>query len=197
MTDKTNIRALITATRARLSPAEIATARQAIRAAVRSYCTQLELPPGSRIAAYQPLRTEPGSTELLEQLTDAGYEVIVPVTQADRDLDWIRWSSAIQAGGIQAGGKSDLLGLDAIGNTALVLVPAFAVDRCGHRLGRGGGSYDRALGRVASNTPVAALIYDNELLEKVPVDRWDKPVSAAVSPSGWIHLTPRATGNRA
>ena len=40
------------------------------------------------------------------------------------------------------------LGRAAVAEAQLVVVPALAVDRRGLRLGRGGGSYDRALARV-------------------------------------------------
>ena len=55
----------------------------------------------------------------------------------------------------------------------MVLVPALAVDRAGNRLGRGGGSYDRALARVGPLIPVIALLYDDELLDQVPAEQHD------------------------
>jgi 5-formyltetrahydrofolate cyclo-ligase len=72
----------------------------------------------------------------------------------------------------------------------VVLVPALAVDRTGMRLGRGGGSYDRALGHVPVGTFVCALLYDGELLDRVPHDDHDRPVTAAVTPSGLSRLGP-------
>ena len=132
------------------------------------------------IAAYQPLPSEPGSNELLAELVGMGYRVIVPVTLPDRDLDWIDWHADAT--------PAPQLGLAAIAKAALVLVPAFAVDLSGHRLGRGGGSYDRALTRVDASTPVAALLYQEELLAEVPVDDWDLPVSSVVTPDGWLEL---------
>jgi 5-formyltetrahydrofolate cyclo-ligase len=80
------------------------------------------------------------------------------------------------------------VGSDAIGTASLVLVPAFAVDLTGNRLGRGGGSYDRALARVPAAVPVAALLYAGEILDHVPADEWDRPVSDAVTPDGWHEL---------
>ena len=70
-----------------------------------------------------------------------------------------------------------------------MLVPAFAVDPTGNRLGRGGGSYDRALARLPARTPVAALLYADELLPEVPVESWDLPVTSVVTPDGWHDLT--------
>ena len=83
----------------------------------------------------------------------------------------------------------------AIATAQLVLVPAFAVDRTGGRLGRGGGSYDRALARVPAGTIIAALIFAEELIERVPTDAWDRPVTAVVSPTGWIDLAGTGRGN--
>ena len=70
-----------------------------------------------------------------------------------------------------------------------VLVPALAVDRAGNRLGRGGGSYDRALARVGPMVPLIALIYDAELLDRVPAEPHDVRVRAAVSPAAGMTVT--------
>src|SRR6201999_3928098 len=85
---------------------------------------------GATIAAYQPLRTEPGSPELLDGLVRAGAIVLVPVLLADGDLSWSSWPGM------------DPLGVSAIEDADLIFVPALAVDGAGRRLGRGGGSYD-------------------------------------------------------
>jgi len=181
MTDKTTLRAKVTAARAARTEQQRARDRAAIREHVLAGCRAGRARPGSTIAVYEPLRTEPGSTELLAALDGAGYHLIVPVTLADRDLDWSPWSAA--------GRAEARLGPDAIASAALVLVPAFAVDPTGNRLGRGGGSYDRALARLAAGTPVAALLYRDELLPEVPVETWDQPVGSVVTPDGWRDLT--------
>jgi 5-formyltetrahydrofolate cyclo-ligase len=180
-TDKTALRAMAAAARAARTEQQRLADRAAVRAHVLAGCRAGRVRPGSLIAAYEPLRTEPGSTELLAALAEEGYRLIVPVTLADRDLDWTGWSPD--------GGPGPRLGLDAITAAALVLVPAFAVDLAGHRLGRGGGSYDRALARLKAGTPVAALLYSDELLPEVPVESWDLPVSSVVTPQGWRDLT--------
>lgn len=197
MTDKAAVRARVKATRAARAEADRERDRAGVRSIVLRYCAQQRLPAGGRIAAYQPLRTEPGSDELLAELTGAGFEVIVPVMLPDRDLDWISWLPDLSARGgtWSPAGERGRLGPNAIADAMLVLVPAFAVDRHGARLGRGGGSYDRALARVAPTTPVAALIFADELLDAVPTDPWDQPVSAAVTPRAWIALTPSGRRN--
>jgi 5-formyltetrahydrofolate cyclo-ligase len=76
------------------------------------------------------------------------------------------------------------LGPDAVATADVVLVPALAVGRDGVRLGRGGGSYDRALARVPVGTFVCALLYDEELLAEVPRADHDRAVTAVVTPRG-------------
>ena len=41
------------------------------------------------------------------------------------------------------------------------------------RLGRGGGSYDRALPRVRPGIPVVALLYSDEVRAELPREPWD------------------------
>ena len=72
----------------------------------------------------------------------------------------------------------------------LVLLPALAVDRLGWRLGRGGGSYDRALTRVGTPIPTVALLYDGELLDRVPAGRHDQRVRLIARPSQGITRLP-------
>jgi 5-formyltetrahydrofolate cyclo-ligase len=71
----------------------------------------------------------------------------------------------------------------------VVLAPAMAADRRGNRLGRGAGYYDRALTRVDSTVPVVVLLHDGELVDTLPAEPHDRPVTAAVTPTlGWVEL---------
>jgi 5-formyltetrahydrofolate cyclo-ligase len=180
VTTKAELRSTIARARAQLTAQQRGRARDAIRESVLLRSQAAGLAAHARIAAYEPLVTEPGSIELLAQLTHAGFEVIVPITQPDKDLNWVVWSLSRQAG--------PPLGLTAIGHAELVIVPALAVDHAGHRLGRGGGSYDRALARIRRDVPVVALLFDDEFLDEVPAEEWDLPVSAVVTPTGWTEL---------
>ncbi len=67
-----------------------------------------------------------------------------------------------------------------------MLAPALAVDGAGRRLGQGGGSYDRALTRTKA--PVIAVVFDDELLESVPVQAHDRPVNGMLTPLGGVRL---------
>ena len=171
---KIRLRLELLATRKARRPDELEGARAAIRAHVLDRAAGIE-----QVAGYLPMRTEPGSTELLAALHARGSAVMVPVTLPDRDLEWAAWTPA---------GPGGLLGVGAVAAAGLVLAPALAVARDGTRLGRGGGSYDRALRRCRADAMIAALVFDDEVVDTLPHDEWDVPVRAAVTPSGWIDL---------
>jgi 5-formyltetrahydrofolate cyclo-ligase len=71
----------------------------------------------------------------------------------------------------------------------VVLVPGLAVASDGMRLGRGGGSYDRALGRVPVGTFTCVLLYDGEVGIDVPREAHDRPVTAAATPRGIVRFS--------
>jgi 5-formyltetrahydrofolate cyclo-ligase len=73
----------------------------------------------------------------------------------------------------------------------VVLVPALAVDAEGHRLGRGGGHYDRSLAlrpdRGASGAgALIAVLFDGERVPILPFDAHDVAVDAVVTPTGGV-----------
>ena len=81
----------------------------------------------------------------------------------------------------------DRLGADAVTGADAVLLPGLAVDDLGLRLGRGGGSYDRVLARLArsgADPALVVLLYDSEVVPRVPAEPHDRPVHAVVTPSG-------------
>jgi 5-formyltetrahydrofolate cyclo-ligase len=126
-----------------------------------------------------PFGAEPGSLELLRELSEGDRQVLVPIVLPDCDLDWALWDDGATGPG---------LGRDAVVSADAVLVPALAVAQDGTRLGRGGGSYDRALARLPPATVVAALLYEDEVVPELPREVWDRPVTAVVTPSGWREL---------
>ena len=77
--------------------------------------------------------------------------------------------------------------MTAITSADVVIVPALAIDRTGSRLGRGGGSYDRALARVGASILTLALLHEGELVAEVPAAEHDQPVRAAALPGEGIY----------
>ncbi len=67
----------------------------------------------------------------------------------------------------------------------VVLVPVLAVDAQGHRLGQGGGHYDRTLAELREQGPVLAigLAWDVQLVDRVTPEPWDQPLDAIATPT--------------
>jgi 5-formyltetrahydrofolate cyclo-ligase len=134
-----------------------------------------------RVALYVGVEFEPRTLPLVEALADRGTEVLLPVVLPDLDLEWGRFATAAHLQRSRHGllePSGDLLGRDAVATADVVVVPAFAVDADGRRLGQGGGCYDRALRRVASGTPVLAVVFDDEVLTSpLPEEPHDRRVT--------------------
>ena len=144
------------------------------------------------IAAYYSVGAEPDTRGLLFALWKRGSYVLLPLLRPDGDLDWASYEGpeSLVPGprGLLEPGEPPR-GPGAVARADVVLAPALAVDRAGNRLGRGGGSYDRALARVGPLVPLIALVYDAELLDRVPAEPHDVKVRAAVSPGAGVTMT--------
>ncbi len=68
----------------------------------------------------------------------------------------------------------------------LIVVPGLAFDRKGHRLGRGGGFYDRYLAGYQGRT--VALCRTNHLLFEVPVEAHDRSVDAILTEQETVNV---------
>jgi 5-formyltetrahydrofolate cyclo-ligase len=75
----------------------------------------------------------------------------------------------------------------------VVLVPLVAADRNGHRLGQGGGHYDRTLAALRAQGPVLAigLAWDMQIMPDIPASPWDQPLDAIATPTAF-HLVAHA-----
>ncbi|WP_250301828.1 5-formyltetrahydrofolate cyclo-ligase [Streptomyces sp. A 4/2] len=190
--DKATLRRQLLAARALLTSndAESAAAVLAERA-----LTLPELARAGTVAAYVSVGKEPGTRVLLDALRARGVRVLLPVLLPDNDLDWGTYEGA---GALERAGRGLLepggarLGVRAVLDADTVLLPGLAVDGRGMRLGRGGGSYDRVLARLAREGAAPALVvllYANEVVARVPEEPHDHPVHAVVTPGGVQHFT--------
>jgi 5-formyltetrahydrofolate cyclo-ligase len=137
------------------------------------------------VALYVSIGTEPGTGPIIDELDAAGKRILLPCLLPDNDLDWAVYDGELvraARGLLEPGGER--LGVSAIAGADVVLVPGLAVDSQGHRMGRGGGSYDRVLARVPAGTFTCALLYPWEIGVSVPVEPHDRAVGAAASAEG-------------
>ncbi|WP_406283762.1 5-formyltetrahydrofolate cyclo-ligase [Embleya sp. NBC_00896] len=152
-----------------------------------------EMAAAGTVAAYVPVGSEPGSRELAEELAGgSARRVLLPVLLADNDLDWALYqgpASLVPAGRGLREPVGPRLGPEGVREADVLVVPGLAVDRRGMRLGRGGGSYDRALARVPAAAVTVVLLYDDEVVERVPAEPHDVPVDIAVTPAAVYRFT--------
>lgn len=131
-----------------------------------------------RVACYLPFGSEPDTELFVDWAMDAGIEVLLPVSRESGELDWVIFDGETETGIF---GFAEAVGTAAeLSTVDLVIAPALAVDTAGNRLGKGKGYYDRALSSL--EVPVVAVVFDDELLESIPVESHDRPVQAVVTP---------------
>jgi 5-formyltetrahydrofolate cyclo-ligase len=146
------------------------------------------------VAAYISVGGEPDTGPLIDAWHARGVRVLLPVLLPDDDLDWAAYAGPGSLREVRSAGRMTLrepagprLGPAAVTEAEAVLLPGLAVDRAGLRLGRGGGSYDRVLARLASagaDPFLLVLLYEEEVRESLPAEPHDRPVHAVVTPAG-------------
>ncbi|WP_024754795.1 5-formyltetrahydrofolate cyclo-ligase [Streptomyces exfoliatus] len=187
LSEKALLRSRLLAARAALSPESLAhTAASLARRGVEL----AELAEASTVAAYVSVGREPGTRALLDALHARGVRVLLPVLLPDNDLDWASYEGPerlAKAGRGLLEPVGPRLGPEAVCAADAVLLPGLAVDARGMRLGRGGGSYDRVLARLAragADPALVVLLYADEVVARVPEEPHDHPVHAVVTPEG-------------
>lgn len=186
-TGKTALRSQLLAERALLTPEQTDAAGTALAGRALELA---ELAGARTVAAYVSVGREPGTRALLDVLRERGVRVLLPVLLPDNDLDWGVYEGAAGLARARLGllePTGPRLGPDAVCAADTVLLPGLAVDARGMRLGRGGGSYDRVLARLAragAHPALVVLLYANEVVARVPEEPHDHPVQAVVTPEG-------------
>ena len=188
--EKAALRSRLLAARTRRSEEQRAQAGRLIRDAILGLP---EMGMAGTVAAYYSVGTEPDTRGLVFALWKRGTYVLLPILREDGDLNWASYEGpeSLVRGrrGLWEPGEP-ARGADAVARADVVLAPALAVDQAGNRLGRGGGSFDRALGRVGPLIPVIALLYDDELVKRVPTEPHDLRVRAVARPATGITALP-------
>ena len=131
------------------------------------------------IYGYLPYNQEVRTVPMLEQAMREGKRVAVPKCYGDEmRFIWMDDLSQVEKG--YAGIPEPVAdGPVADDETALVLMPGLAFDPQGHRIGYGGGFYDRFLAAEPGH-PTLALCYDFQMLAHLETEEFDIPVDAVI-----------------
>ncbi|MEU4128551.1 5-formyltetrahydrofolate cyclo-ligase [Streptomyces wuyuanensis] len=196
MSGKGTVRRELLDARRLLSPEDV---REASLVLARRALELPELTAARTVAAYVSVGREPGTRALLDALRTRGVRVLLPVLLDDNDLEWAEYEGPDRLVPARRGLREPdgpLLGHKAVLEADTVLLPGLAVDERGMRLGRGGGSYDRVLARLAAaatRPALVVLLYANEVVARVPEEPHDHPVHAVVTPEGVRRFADRPT----
>lgn len=127
------------------------------------------------IYGYLPYNQEVRTWALLEQALKDGKKVAVPKVYDD-DMRFIYMDDLSAVSDGYAGIPEPVADAPVADDpTALVLMPGLAFDKEGHRIGYGGGFYDRFL-ENEPNHPTVALCYHFQMLEHLDTEEHDIPV---------------------
>lgn len=144
---------------------------------------------GKPITGYMAIRTETDPMAAMVHFADYG-PVGVPVIKAKgQPLEFHRWEPGcvMQEGPF---GASVPAQAEPVVPRALI-VPLVAFDNRGHRLGYGGGFYDRTLQSLRAGGAIVAvgLAYAGQEVGEVPVEPTDQPLDAVVTENGVVSFT--------
>lgn len=134
------------------------------------------------ILSYLSFRNEPDLSPLMDPRRQWG----IPRCQ-QTTLAWHQWqgAGALQPGRfgiIEPSPKSPPIDPAQVD---LILVPAVACDVRGHRLGYGGGFYDRMLNKPQwRRKRTIAIVFEYARLPALPKDVWDRPMQGICTETG-------------
>lgn len=131
------------------------------------------------VYGYLPYNQEVRTVPILERAIRDGKKVAVPKVYGDimrfiylEDLTLVEKSDM----GIPEPIADEPLADD---KSALVLMPGLAFDEAGHRIGYGGGFYDKFL-TAEPGHPTVALCYDFQMFAHLDTEEFDIPVDMVI-----------------
>ena len=140
-------------------------------------------------AVYLASKDEIDLSLLIERLWAAGCRVVVPAWR-DGTYRLVAYSSETELVAGPMGilepaleGEGAVTGAE--GDVAVWIVPGLAFSRSGARLGYGGGWYDRFLAKSDPSSISLGVAYPFQIVEDLPLEPHDLPLSDSVNLPGW------------
>ena len=174
--DKKELRSRIRAQKRAMSEAEIAQKSERLG---QLFAASSLYRQAKTIYGYLPYNQEVRTVPMLERALRDGKRVAVPkVVGEEMIFIYLDDLNAVEKG--YAGIPEPIANGPVEDDPhALVLMPGLAFDPQGHRIGYGGGFYDRFLAAQPEH-PTLALCYDFQLLPHLETDSFDIPVDCVL-----------------
>ena len=143
----------------------------------------------SMVMMYLAMSEELDLADAMRVAWEQGKEVVVPlVSWRDRTMIPVRLPSLDEplikdAHGLWHPEEPAPVPVERID---LVVTPGLGFDTQGHRLGRGGGFYDRFFAGIRTRVLRLAVAFSEQVLDDLPVDDSDEPVDGLVTEQGLI-----------
>jgi len=151
-------------------------------AAIAHHAESLNLAKGTILGGYHALPDEADPALLLERLVELGCHIAYPrVAGKGLPLEFHR----VPDGEVLAPGAFGIHEpLDTWPRITprVLLVPLLAFDSKGHRLGFGGGFYDRTIALL--NVPAIGIAYAGQQTESLPAEEHDAKLNAVLTEKG-------------
>ena len=143
------------------------------------------------IAGYRAVRGELDIDAALVLLAERGADITVPRVIGEH-LEFVCWEpgqdTTPASFGIPEPTEGRTLALQA---HDVVLAPLVAFDGRGHRLGQGGGHYDRALAGCGASRPVViGIAHSFQQVDSIPTEIWDVSIDAVVTEEAVVEFRP-------
>ena len=133
----------------------------------------------STIYGYLPYNQEVRTVPMLQRALDEGKRVAVPKVYGE-EMRFIYLEDLTQVSNGYAGIPEPIADAPvAEDQQALVLMPGLAFDPQGHRIGYGGGFYDRFLAKEPHH-PTLALCYEFQMQAHLDTEEFDIPVDTVL-----------------
>lgn len=131
------------------------------------------------IYGYLPYNQEVRTVPMLQRALDEGKRVAVPKVYGE-EMRFIYLEDLTQVSKGYAGIPEPIADAPvAEDKQALVLMPGLAFDPQGHRIGYGGGFYDKFLAKEPHH-PTLALCYEFQMLAHLDTEEFDIPVDTVL-----------------
>lgn len=170
--DKKELRRMIREKKRAMTPAEI---EEKSRKLGELFLASEQYREAKSVYGYLPYNQEVRTVPMLEQALRDGKRVAVPKCYGD-EMRFIYMTDLSQVEKGYAGIPEPVADEPvADDETALVLMPGMAFDPQGHRIGYGGGFYDKFLAAEPGH-PTLALCYDFQVLPLLETEEFDIPV---------------------